>query len=56
MSRFRVGTYEFMAPEVIRGPNYSAPADVYSTGATLLMLRCGVDCEVELESGLGTIG
>ena len=37
----QVGTVQYMAPEVVRGSSYAAPADVWSLGATLYVMLVG---------------
>lgn len=39
-AKTQVGTPDYMAPEVLEGRPYSAPADVFSLGATLYAMVC----------------
>ena len=39
-SKTQVGTPDYMAPEVLEGRPYSAPADVFSLGATVYAMVC----------------
>ena len=41
MLHTQVGTVQYMAPEVVRGSSYAAPADVWSLGATLYVMLVG---------------
>ena len=39
-AKTQVGTPDYMAPEVLEGKSYSAPADVFSLGATVYAMVC----------------